>query len=248
MGLHSTPTLRRSLLSAVCRGPILIFTTTLLPSLADLSGVFDAPQGKCPPVGSVGHVTGVPSHFSRAEVPKGADSNSQYSFERSFPTSRTSAPIQLAKPNQTQHLGLSTPPITPEDDNTLLACRQHRATAFMASLFPEHVSLVLSQSAAVKIDMASACWDGFVLEMPDASRTLYLDGQNLGHSILRESVVALLDLADEHFGCSALVIALQRTTKGLDEIIHSLMYVGGQVVTRTPFHLNSAFVLIGLEI
>ena len=62
------------------------------------------------------------------------------------------------------------------------------------------------------------------------------------------SVVALLDLADEHFSCSALVIALPRTTDGLDQLIHSLMYVGGQVVTHPPFKACSSYVLIGMEI
>ena len=62
------------------------------------------------------------------------------------------------------------------------------------------------------------------------------------------SVVALLDLADEHFNCSALVIALPRTTDGLDQLIHSLMYVGGQVVTHPPFKACSSYVLIGMEI
>jgi hypothetical protein len=60
--------------------------------------------------------------------------------------------------------------------------------------------------------------------------------------------VALLDLADEHFNCSALVIALPRTTSGLDQLIHSLMYVGGQVVTHPPFKASSSYVLIGMEI
>lgn len=70
----------------------------------------------------------------------------------------------------------------------------------------------------------------------------------LGTYVLLHSVVALLDLADEHFGCSALIIALPRHTLGLDDVIHSLMYVGGQVVTHPPFKNGANYVLIGMEI
>ena len=77
------------------------------------------------------------------------------------------------------------------------------------------------------------------------------------------SIVALLDLADEKFGCSAFVMALDRSspalgtwshstasdlTKGLGDLLHSLMYVGGTVVTSPPFSVDPAYVLVGLEI
>jgi hypothetical protein len=61
------------------------------------------------------------------------------------------------------------------------------------------------------------------------------------------SIVALLDLADEQLACTALVIALDRSSPALGELLHSLMYVGGTVVTKPPFPINSAFVLVGLE-
>lgn len=60
--------------------------------------------------------------------------------------------------------------------------------------------------------------------------------------------MALLDLADERLQCSALVIVLERSSPSLGNILHSLMYVGGTVVTHPPFELDSAFVLVGLEI
>lgn len=64
----------------------------------------------------------------------------------------------------------------------------------------------------------------------------------------RHSIVALLDLADESLGCNALVIALERSSPDLSNLLHSLMYVGGTVVTKPPFPVASAFVLVGLEI
>ena len=62
------------------------------------------------------------------------------------------------------------------------------------------------------------------------------------------SVVALLDLASEQLECGALVIALARTSPVLGELLHALMYVGGQVVTAPPFPVNPNYVLVGMEI
>jgi hypothetical protein len=62
------------------------------------------------------------------------------------------------------------------------------------------------------------------------------------------SIVALLDLADDSLQCSALVIALERSSPALGDVLHSLMYVGGTVVTKSPFQVDSAFVLVGMEI
>ncbi len=62
------------------------------------------------------------------------------------------------------------------------------------------------------------------------------------------SIVALLDLADERLDCQALIIALERSSPTLSSVLHSLMYVGGSVVTKPPFQVDPAFVLVGLEI
>ena len=62
------------------------------------------------------------------------------------------------------------------------------------------------------------------------------------------SIVALLDLADEHLDCSALVIALERASASLGSLLHSFMYVGASVVTRPPYPLDDAYVLVGIEI
>ena len=62
------------------------------------------------------------------------------------------------------------------------------------------------------------------------------------------SIVALLDLADEHLQCAALVIAISRSFPNLGELLHLFMYVGGTVITKPPFQVNPAFVLVGFEI
>lgn len=70
----------------------------------------------------------------------------------------------------------------------------------------------------------------------------------LTHRFLSNSIVALLDLASEHFQCEALVIALERASPALSGLLHSLMYVGATVVTRPPFPTDDGFVLVGMEI
>ena len=62
------------------------------------------------------------------------------------------------------------------------------------------------------------------------------------------SIVALLDLADGSLGCSSLVIILERSLPNLGVLLHSLMYVGGSVVTKPPYQVDPAFVLVGLEV
>lgn len=62
------------------------------------------------------------------------------------------------------------------------------------------------------------------------------------------SIVAILDLADEALQCEGLVIILEKSSPNLKEVIHSLMYVGGAVVTQPVFPLGPAFVLLGLSI
>ena len=57
-----------------------------------------------------------------------------------------------------------------------------------------------------------------------------------------------MELADEHLECSALVIVLDKSFNGLNYLLHSLMYVGGTVVTKPPFQVNPAYILVGLEI
>jgi hypothetical protein len=57
-----------------------------------------------------------------------------------------------------------------------------------------------------------------------------------------------LDLADECFHCSALVIALDRSSPALGDIIHSFMYVGGSIVARPPFQVDPTYLLVGMDI
>jgi len=105
-----------------------------------------------------------------------------------------------------------------------------------------------AKSVAISAPNMGAAFGGVVLEMPGQPKTLYVDGKSAESVSLRESIVALLDLADESLECAALVIVLERSSPNLGKLLHSLMYVGGTVVTKPPFQLDPAFVLVGLDI
>lgn len=105
------------------------------------------------------------------------------------------------------------------------------------------------------------------------TKTLYMSAQGAfkQYDRVRETIVALLDLASEHLDCDALVMVLDRgavsdlntayangSSSGIggvvggkqefSELLHSLMYVGGTVVTKPPFPVEPRFVLVGIEV
>jgi len=117
------------------------------------------------------------------------------------------------------------------------------------TLFPNGLgALPYAKSIFISAPNMGSSFNGMVLELPGKPRTLYVDAKSVESVSLRESIVALLDLADDQLECSALVIVLERSSPALGEILHSLMYVGGSVVTKPPFSVHSAFVLVGMEI
>jgi len=248
----------------------MISTITLLRFLGGLSGAFDAPKAKCPPDrGSSDCVTG-----SSASIFSTSRSNSSFvpnvfllktpptisqhinyglsvSSPRAIPT--RSAPV------------ISTPPLTPDTGSDCGSLELHtppnisqkrqedaqQATLeFLMNLFPRHGLQALPYARKVSISAPNlgAVFDGVVLELPNQPRTLYVDGKSAEAVSLRESIVALLDLADERLDCSALVIMLERASPRLSALLHSLMYVGGTVITKPVYQVDPAFVLVGLEI
>ncbi|KAH8119375.1 ornithine decarboxylase antizyme-domain-containing protein [Phellopilus nigrolimitatus] len=147
---------------------------------------------------------------------------------------------------------LATPPATPDGSPTSEAPTKFAAQAaahdtaaldFLARLFPGSARVALSHAKSVRIASSELAvevdesgvgyaFEGVVLDLPGCTRTLYIDGKGAENVKLRESIVALLDLADEHLECSALVIALERSSPALSSLLHSFMYVGATVVTR----------------
>ncbi|KAF7797881.1 hypothetical protein EIP86_009087 [Pleurotus ostreatoroseus] len=154
---------------------------------------------------------------------------------------------------------IATPPLTPDDDfgeneasiaRSDIKSQQNDALSFLYSLFPQNALDALPYAKRVSITSESmgATFDGVLLELPGRPKTFYVDGKSAAHVNLRESIVALLDLADESLECTALVLALEKASPVLGELLHSLMYVGGTVVTTPPFPVDPAYILVGLEL
>ncbi|OJA11244.1 hypothetical protein AZE42_09628 [Rhizopogon vesiculosus] len=259
MGLSLLTTLPVCLPSAKCRATTTC-TITLLRSLADPDGGFDIPNAKCPPDrGSSDCVTGSPassissSHFSHFSSSSNATDDSI--MHSSYSPYRSAIPPQDIPDRPTSPYDIATPPLTPDDDEDgsdsgIATNHSKDALDLLLAIFPRNgLSLLpFAKSVVVTAPNLGASFDGVVLDLPGKTKTLYVDGKNAQAVSLRESIVALLELADEQLQCSALVIAFNKTSHGLSELLHSLMYVGGSVVTKPPFQVDPAYILVGLDI
>jgi len=134
----------------------------------------------------------------------------------------------------------------------------HGELNFLLSLFPNADREVADYVNTFKFDANGTTFDGFILDLSTSTRplssnhslrrALFVDGKNVEPSHLRECVVALLDVADEEYQCETCFIALDKTSSAFGSLLHSLMYVGGSVVSLPPFELNKRYVLVGLEL
>lgn len=160
-------------------------------------------------------------------------------------------PIPGASRSNGYSHGLATPPLTPDDSTEDVSVRSNDdALELLTTLFPNHgiTALKYARSVSVSSLEMGISFDGVVLELPGKPKTFYVDCKSAEVVNLREGIVALLDLADEHLQCSALVITLEKASPALSSLLHALMYVGGTVVTKPDFPVNPAYVLVGLEI
>jgi len=227
----------------------MINTSTALRSAAGRGGAFDTPKAKCPPDGgSQICVTG------------------KSAFSMTPDIGRISTGISIAKdPYQRNPVPISTPPLSPDDGGSTASSLSsissfdlHAPPELVTALFPRAGIRVAAYAKAVSVSGDGASFDGFVLDLPKHFpganpkaafvRTLFVDGRGAESVQLRESIVAMLDLADEHLSCQAFVIALDKTSSSLGHLIHSLMYVGGTVVTQPPMEVDRSFVLVGIDI
>ncbi|KAH8828322.1 ornithine decarboxylase antizyme-domain-containing protein [Flagelloscypha sp. PMI_526] len=253
-------------------------TIIRLRSLAVPGGVFDIEKAKCPPDRNAGGSPGwVTDNLVYCNTNKN-HSNSTNLFHPLHPQQDSNAvalpcpiPVTRRYPSDTQDA--STPPLTPDlgsdcgsTDSSVssiddLVCpsnaakrptkqQEKDALDFLLTLFPHDglKALPFSKSLSIAAPNMGTSFDGVILDSPDQPKTLYVDAKHAELASLRESIVALLDLADDTLGCSALIIVLERTSPVLGELLHSLMYVGGTVVTKPLFKVDPAFVLVGLEI
>ncbi|KDQ15295.1 hypothetical protein BOTBODRAFT_108868 [Botryobasidium botryosum FD-172 SS1] len=164
----------------------------------------------------------------------------------SLPNSQSS-PIPIVKPIVT---GLETPPATPESSPRGLVGQSSQTLDFLTSLFPSAALRALPYAKSVQVSSADmgAAWEGVILSLPGQPKTLYVGGKGAEKVKLRESIVAILDLAEEHLECEAFVIALDKSSPALGDLLHSFMYLGGTIVSEPPFPCDPACILVGIEL
>ncbi|KAF0492646.1 ornithine decarboxylase antizyme [Gigaspora margarita] len=84
-------------------------------------------------------------------------------------------------------------------------------------------------------------WEGFVM-----NSVLFLKGNGVVE--LKESIVAILELAEECLKCDSLVVCLDKKYPQLPTIIRSFLYVGFELVLPGTFSHSNDFLLVGMEL
>ncbi|KIY74314.1 hypothetical protein CYLTODRAFT_448076 [Cylindrobasidium torrendii FP15055 ss-10] len=222
------------------------------------------PEAKCPPDRGSSHCvrdSAAPVFPSYPFPPSPSNTFQQTTYESKFPigTAQSPSPYHKAFAAAPRAIpkragsDLATPPLTPDegsDSGSEFGGDEKDALDFLMTVFPDDGLSALPYAKRVNISgpQLAADFHGMVLALPGQPKTLYVDGKSAQMVSLRDSIVALLDLADEQLECTALVIVLERSSSHLSELLHALMYVGGSVVTKPAFKVDPAFVMVGLEI
>ena len=132
---------------------------------------------------------------------------------------------------------LDTPAPTPALEDSLLDY-----------VFPEDSAVHGLPSRAVELAQIHAGWEGVVLDNPEqGTRTLYVAGGSYEDVNMRESVCAVLELAEEELACTGVVMCLEKKTSHIGDLIHALLYVGG-TITNLPFPAAQDYILVGLDL
>lgn len=120
---------------------------------------------------------------------------------------------------------------------------------FVEQLFKRVVPVEMN--VQIKSRQFDCTWDGAVVGL-DGVRTLFLRGGNWDMVDLRESIVAVYELAEEHLHCQSLVICLDRLEMGqkiTTELLHSFVYVGFEMLDQKVLQHNAErFTLVGAEL
>ncbi|BGP08704.1 hypothetical protein OF846_003554 [Rhodotorula toruloides] len=127
------------------------------------------------------------------------------------------------------------------------------SSSLLDAIFPAHASIHDLPSFDVKVDdLLGSGWSGCILDNPlTGTRTLYVGGGRYEDVELRDSVVDVIDRAEEEYGCQSVVLALRKDgAEDLGALVHQLLYIGCTVVsnhdeTGVP---NDEYLLLGMEI
>ncbi|KAJ3107237.1 Ornithine decarboxylase antizyme 2 [Phlyctochytrium planicorne] len=105
---------------------------------------------------------------------------------------------------------------------------------------------ISSRLRGIEEGNGESCWPAFIsrgtlfLMVPNSDGDLVSSGFGF-----KESVAAVLELAEDVLDCTSVVICLDKTRSDLSEILRAFLFVGFEVVHPSVYAVNSKFVLVG---
>ncbi|BGP16821.1 hypothetical protein JCM10213v2_004826 [Rhodosporidiobolus nylandii] len=169
---------------------------------------------------------------------------------------RPTSPVSsiASSPTDSFHFGkagaaapLLSPPYTEEAQDPFAAASGE--ASLLKNIFPAaSASVHALPTTAVKVDdLIGAGWEGAVVHDSAAGlRTLYVAGGKLEDLELREAVVDVIDRAEEQWGANGVVLALEKSTEDLGNLVHGLTYVGFTVFDKPD--TNPDLLLLALDL
>lgn len=188
---------------------------------------------------TIANLAALPSSFSSSVLSTTPGSEDESSSELSYSTSSSS----------------EVPSIASSVDETKFLSSIFGPAYF--SEFSKHGVKVVSLPADVAEDLpTSPAGSAAILSSPaHDTKTLYYLAPSDPTKLDRESLVDLMELADEDLECNGIVICLDRRSsvdkEELAETLHSLMYVGGNIVAPDAGMLgfnSEDYILVGLDL
>ncbi|RIA91992.1 hypothetical protein C1645_736664 [Glomus cerebriforme] len=86
-------------------------------------------------------------------------------------------------------------------------------------------------------------WNGIITR----DNTLFLKGNGFEYDSLKESIVAIIELAEEWLKVGTLVICLDKGSCNLVNLIRSFFYFGFELVAPNTYNHSNEFILVGME-
>ncbi|CAG8533092.1 13177_t:CDS:2, partial [Racocetra persica] len=112
---------------------------------------------------------------------------------------------------------------------------------------PASIDLYLTITSVQQVQQHDYKWEGFV--MNSMNSVLFLKDNGLNVVELKESIVAVLELAEECLKCNSVVVCLDKKSPHLSTLIRGFLYVGFELVMPGTFNHNSNdFLLVGMEL
>jgi len=147
--------------------------------------------------------------------------------------------------NRAGKSSFAAPMLSPASSTDSLDFFGPSGTTFLDGVFP---ACEIGRSA-LNVDSKLTGWSlALVEDRQEGGRTVYAKGQSGFDVRDRENVIALLDHADEDLACDQVVVVLEKNDSELAQTLHSLLYIGGTVISAATSAHSDAFVLVGLEL